>query len=486
MAAMMSICVVRVPNNAYQSIPAVNLMKKNSFASLNLTPALLQNIESLEFQAMTEIQAASLPAILSGKDVIGQAKTGSGKTIAFGLGVLSALDVKKFRIQSLILCPTRELADQVAKEIRKLARTTHNIKVLTLCGGMPIGPQIGSLEHGAHIIVGTPGRIEELLQKNKLKLVDLNTFVLDEADRMLDMGFQESLDNIISYLPKKRQTLLFSATYPAEIQAIASRVMSKPVVVKIAQSHDEKTIREFFFELEKGEHQRIQALHLLLLKHQPKSAIVFCKTKRETQELADELTELGFSVQALHGDMEQRDRDQALVRFSNKSATLLVATDVAARGLDVDNVDAVFNYQLALDPEVHVHRIGRTGRAGQEGMAFSFYHEHEIPKILLLEKYLNKSIHSDHLPGKEVLKQPTYLAEMRTLQIDGGKKQKVRAGDILGALTADKNIAAQDIGKITIFDNSAYVAVKRSIAKQALNQLQNGKIKGREFQVRLY
>ena len=321
---------------------------------------------------MTEIQAQSLPPILAGKDVIAQGKTGSGKTAAFGLGLLEKLNVKRFRIQSLVLCPTRELADQVGKEIRRLARTIHNIKVLTLCGGVPFGPQIGSLEHGAHIIVGTPGRIEDHLRKGTLHLNDLQMLVLDEADRMLEMGFQASIDAIIEQAPKQRQTLLFSATFPEQIDSISRRILIDPVTIKVESKHDDSVITQYFYKTETNE-ERMIALRLLLQQYKPKSSVVFCNTKREVQEVADELINRGFSALSLHGDLEQKDRDQALIRFANKSATILVATDVAARGLDIDNLSAVFNYNIAHDQEVHVHRIGRTGRAGSKGMAFSFY-----------------------------------------------------------------------------------------------------------------
>lgn len=465
-------------------------MDNAAFSALSLHSDLLKNLETLGYQKMTPIQAQSLPNILNNKDVIAQAKTGSGKTAAFALGLLNKLNVKQFRVQSLVLCPTRELADQVAKEIRRLARAIHNIKVLTLCGGMPFGPQIGSLEHGAHIIVGTPGRVEEHLRKGSLRLGDLTTLVLDEADRMLDMGFQPSLDAIVEQLPHKRQTLLFSATYPDQIQTISKRIMNDPVMVHVASTHDKSTIQQHFFKVN-SDKERMTALQLLLQKYQPESSVVFCNTKREAQEIADELSSLGFSALALHGDLEQRDRDQTLVRFSNKSASVLVATDVAARGLDVEALDAVINYQLARDTEVHVHRIGRTGRAGNKGVACSLYTEKEAYKVALLEDYLDQLIVGEPLPPMQLLEKPILTPSMETLQIDGGKKQKVRPGDILGALTSkddsegSESISGADVGKINIFDRSAYVAVKSDVCKLALKKLSQGKLKGRNFRARL-
>src|SRR5690606_30074118 len=388
--------------------------------------------DSLGYTAMTPVQAASLPLILAGRDVIAQAKTGSGKTAAFGLGLLARLDVQRFRVQVLVLCPTRELADQVAKEIRKLARTIHNIKVLTLCGGQPFGPQLGSLEHGAHLIVGTPGRVEEHLRKGSLQLDDLRQLVLDEADRMLDMGFQPSLDAILEQLPAQRQTLLFSATYPPGIEGLAARVLRDPERVSVESRHDADSIAQAF-HLTADDNARRQALRRLLLIHRPNAALVFCNTKQETDALATWLNEQGFSALALHGDLEQKDRDLALQRFAGGSASLLVATDVAARGLDIAGLDAVFNYHLPRDREVYVHRIGRTGRAGASGLAFSFLAPAENHKLEALSETLGLPLAPTPLPPEPRGATP-YRPAMITLQIGAGKEQKLRPGDILGAL----------------------------------------------------
>ncbi|CAH6829222.1 ATP-dependent RNA helicase DbpA [Vibrio chagasii] len=457
-------------------------MSTSKFSSIALKPELLHTLDSLGYTEMTPIQALSLPTILNGKDVIGQGKTGSGKTAAFGLGVLQNLRVKRFRVQSLVLCPTRELADQVAKEIRTLARGIHNIKVLTLCGGMPMGPQIGSLEHGAHILVGTPGRILDHLEKGRIDLSELNTLVLDEADRMLEMGFQDALDAVIDAAPKERQTLLFSATFPKQIKSVADRIMRNPEMVKVESTHDHSSIQQHFYKLE-GSEARDDALELLLLHHQPESAVVFCNTKKEVQNVTDELSHRGFSVIELHGDMEQRERDQALVQFSNKTISILVATDVAARGLDVDNLDAVFNFELSRDPEVHVHRIGRTGRAGSKGVAISFFSEKEMYRVAQIDEYMDMPIEPSELPAKTIAK--PYYSNMVTIQIDGGKKAKLRAGDILGALTGQGGIDGKSVGKINLFAMRAYVAVERSVAKKALNKIESGKMKGRQFRARI-
>ena len=432
---------------------------------------------------MTPIQAESLPSILEGKDVIAQAQTGSGKTAAFGLGLLQSLDVKDLNIQSLVLCPTRELADQVAVEVRKLARGIPNIKVLTLCGGMPIGAQLSSLEFGAHIIVGTPGRIEDLLRKEKLSLDNLKTFVLDEADRMLDMGFQASLEAIIEQIPEQRQTLLFSATFSKQIQTIAKRIMNEPVSVEVTSSHDNSSIQQHLYKVD-DDIDRMTAVRLLLMKHRPESAVIFCKTKKETTDISNELRRYGFDSLALNGDLEQRDRDQVLVRFANKSITILVATDVAARGLDIEALDLVINYQMAHDTEVHVHRVGRTGRAGSKGFACTLYAENEYHKLSQLEEYLGHSITAEELPSFDVLDREISRAVMVTFRIDAGKKKKIRPGDILGALTGENGIEGKQVGKIQVTNSWSYVAVNREVEKAALKKLTEGKLKGRSYRVR--
>ena len=455
---------------------------KTGFKNVELHAELLSNLDDLGFHSMTPIQALSLPEILDGKDVIAQAKTGSGKTAAFGLGILNKLNVRKFRVQCLILCPTRELADQVAKEIRTLGRKIHNIKVLTLCGGVAFGPQKGSLEHGAHIVVGTPGRTEEHLRKQNLSLENLTTFVLDEADRMLDMGFGESIAQIIRYLPAKRQNMLFSATYPQNIDKLAAKVMVNPQRLEAPDQHDANTIQQLLCQIT-DKSKRTEGLVSLLQKYKPDSTLVFCNTKQLADDVSLELRNLGFSARAIHGDLEQRDRDNRLVQFSNNSLSILVATDVAARGLDIDSLDLVVNYHLSRDPEVHTHRIGRTGRAGNTGLACSLFHESENYKIELLEAVLEQSLERIVIAPLDPGFRPAQPS-MATLQIDGGKKQKVRPGDLLGALTGANGIEGSAVGKISIFDRTAYVAIKRTSSKQALAVLNAGKIKGRSFRAR--
>ena len=458
-------------------------LSEYDFARLALNPALVENLASLGYQEMTPIQAQALPHVLDNKDIIARAKTGSGKTATFSLGLLNKLDVKRFRVQTLVLCPTRELADQVAAEIRKLARGIHNIKVLMLCGGVAFGPQVGSLEHGAHIIVGTPGRVEEHLRKANLNLDNLTTLVLDEADRMLDMGFQQALDDIVGYMPEQRQTMLFSATYPEKIENIAQRIMRSPVTVEVQETHSNQSIVETLYQVD-NDQSRVEAVRLLLQEHQPETTLIFCNTKVETDRVANELRTVGYEASALHGDLEQKDRDQTLACFANRSISVLVATDVAARGLDIESLDMVINYQVAQELEVHTHRVGRTGRAGAQGMACSLYTQRDKHRISQLEDYLKQKFVRAELPHIRLLREPVFAPPMVTIHIGGGKKQKLRAGDIVGALTGADGIPGSEIGKIQVGDHWAYVAVACEYGKLAFNKLSQGKLKGRSFRVR--
>ncbi len=456
-------------------------MNNSEFSSLNLSPALQENLTSLGYLQMTPIQAQSLPLVLDGKDLIAKAKTGSGKTAAFGLGLLAKLNVNRLEVQALVLCPTRELADQVAQEIRRLARALPNVKLVTLCGGTPTAPQSATLSFGAHIAVGTPGRILKHLEQGTLELSGLKTLVLDEADRMLDMGFGEDINRVISYAPLQRQTLLFSATYPEGIAQMSRGVQRNPVEVSVESLHEGSAIEQKLYEVPAG--QRLDALTWLLSHYQPSSCVVFCNTKRACNDVADHLAAKGFSALALNGDLEQRERDQVLVRFANGSATILVATDVAARGLDIKELGAVINYELTYDPEVHVHRIGRTGRAGQQGLALSLYQPNEAQRVNFIEEYQQAPMPQGDLDsiGRDI---KPIAPQMVTLSIDAGRKTKVRAGDILGALTGEGGIAGADVGKIQISEQYSYVAVKRSVASAALKRLQEGKIKGRSYRAR--
>ncbi|MCU0122648.1 ATP-dependent RNA helicase DbpA [Pseudomonas vlassakiae] len=444
---------------------------------------MLANLDALGYASMTPIQAQSLPVILRGQDLIAQAKTGSGKTAAFGIGLLNPINPRYFGCQALVLCPTRELADQVAKELRRLARAEDNIKILTLCGGVSLGPQIASLEHGAHIIVGTPGRIQQHLDKGTLVLDGLNTLVLDEADRMLDMGFFDAIASIIGKTPSRRQTLLFSATYPAGIEQLAADFMRKPQQVKVESLHADNQIEQRFIEIDPQ--QRLEAVTRVLGHYRPQSCVAFCFTKQQCEDVVAHLTAKGIVAQALHGDLEQRDRDQVLTMFANRSSSVLVATDVAARGLDIDGLDMVINVELARDAEIHVHRVGRTGRAGEKGVAVSLVAPAEGHRAQAIEDLQKSPLRWDQLDSLKNQGGAPLLPLMSTLCIAAGRKDKLRPGDILGALTGDAGIPGKQVGKIAIFDFQAFVAVERPLAKQAMQRLNSGKIKGRSLKVRI-
>ncbi len=470
----------------------------NSFAGVTLPSALTENLASLGFLAMTPVQEQALPVIIKGNDVIVRAKTGSGKTVAFGLGLLALVDVRQYRVQALIICPTRELADQVAAELRRLGRRIHNLKVLTLCGGNPLGPQIGSLAHGAHIVVGTPGRLLKHLQKNTLQTGAVTMLVLDEADRMLDMGFAEDLADIIEKIPQDRQTLLFSATYPDSIEAMSAGIQRSPVFIDVTGDEAPNAVVEHFFEValtrarpdsptgdlwpENSRPDRRVALEAFLKHFRPATALVFCNTKIECHELAEALRQCDFRALALHGDLEQREREDVLIRFANGSVSILIATDVAARGLDIKDLAAVFNFELPTQRQIYIHRIGRTARAGSTGLAVSFYNAreaHRLPQVatesavppLTLEEF-----------NAARLRPPIAPATV-SLCINGGRKNKLRPGDILGALTADGSIGADDVGKINVGEHQSYVAISNAKASAAL-ELLSGRMKGRIFKVR--
>ncbi|MFN6993542.1 MAG: ATP-dependent RNA helicase DbpA [Aquincola tertiaricarbonis] len=454
------------------------------FSRLPLPPAALENLQRLGYTAMTPIQAATLPLALAGHDLIAQAKTGSGKTAAFALALLANLNPRRFAVQSLVLCPTRELAEQVTQEVRRLARAEDHIKVLTLCGGSTMRPQLASLEHGAHIVVGTPGRIMDHLERGSLDLEALNTLVLDEADRMLDMGFFDDIAVVAKHCPPKRQTLLFSATYPEGIAKLSARFMREPREIKLAAVHAPTKIRQRFIEV--SEEQRLHAVGLLLNHYRPVSTLAFCNTKQQCRDLVEVLRAQGFSALELHGDLDQRDRDQVFIRFANRSCSVLVATDIAARGLDISQLEAVINVDITPDVDTHTHRIGRTGRADEEGWAFSLASLDEMGRVGQIEAaggFTTEWQKLDELTDADPahpLRPP-----MATIQIMGGRKEKIRAGDVLGALTKDLGYAGTQIGKININEFSTYVAVQAEIAPQACQRLAAGKVKGKSVKVRL-
>lgn len=451
------------------------------FAALGLSPGLFENLASLGYRQMTPIQAAALPPVLSGRDLIAQAKTGSGKTAAFGLGLLQSLSGPA--LQALVICPTRELADQVSRELRALARRIPNVKLLTLCGGVPIRKHRESLEHGAQIVVGTPGRLRALVERGPLRLESLKVLVLDEADRMLELGFEEDLRSLLKAAPRERQTLLFSATYPAEIEQISRGYQREPVRVTVDVEMTEAQIEQLVFQVGISAEERQQAVASLLAEYRPESALIFCNTKEECNMLARALRRAGAHALPLHSDLEQRERDEVLAVFANRSCSVLVATDVAARGLDISDLDCVIIYELSADPHAHVHRVGRTGRAGKQGLALSLYRTDDSLRLQRIEHVLQRTLDRKKLPPPVSESNERLPPSLVTLRVEGGRRDKLRAGDILGALTATGSVRGDEVGKIQILEHCSYVAVKQGAQKRAFDELSGGRIKRRRFRV---
>lgn len=454
------------------------------FEILPLKQELLENLRGLKFTSMTPIQAKSLPLMLEGKDIIAQAKTGSGKTAAFGLCLLNSLDLAQRSLHSLILCPTRELAEQVAGEIKMLARAFQNTRVLTLCGGFSATLQQKGLESGPHIVVGTPGRVLQHLEKGALNLDSLNIFTLDEADRMLDMGFHDQIMEIVSYLPKKRQSLLFSATYPDNIKNLSSEIQRNAVEIKTDVAHEADDIDQVFFEVLPSQDKN-DFLYKILSSYRPDRALVFCKTKKDTTDVAQFLINRKISAECINGDLEQNDRTEILEKFSNRSLSILVATDVAARGLDIEDLAAVINYNMPSSAEAYVHRIGRTGRAGKKGLVFSFFSQNERDQLESIESLTLKPCQLEDVAKLKFSKKYDLIPPMQTMYISGGKKDKLRPGDIVGALVGEAKINASDIGDISIHNSFTFVAIKTASIHQAIQKLKVGKIKKKKFKVGL-
>jgi ATP-independent RNA helicase DbpA len=448
-------------------------------ASLGLRPELLEAVEQAGYHELTPIQAAALPAMLAGQDVIGQAKTGSGKTAAFGLSVLQRLDPAVAATQALVLCPTRELAEQVATELRKLAKRLSHTRVQTLTGGRPIRVQLLSLAHGCQVVVGTPGRIGDHLRRGTLDLRGLTTLVLDEADRLLDMGFADEVQAIVEQCPQQRQTLLFSATLPDAIEALAAQVQRRPVRVGVASRVEPERLRQRVHTCAPA--NRWSTVADLLDLHRPEAALIFCETRDDCDALARFLSDRGASALALHGQMEQRDRDDILLQFSNGSARVLVATDVAARGLDIPALPMVIVAELSGDPESHVHRIGRTGRAGQSGLALSIVAgNHEQARLARIEAELGQPIERGATPPPSG--DLTFLAPPnRTVVLLEGRRHKLRKGDVLGALVKDAGLPPEAIGSIALTDTSCSVAIARDHEGQARRFLATARIKNRRI-----
>jgi ATP-independent RNA helicase DbpA len=455
----------------------------NSFHAFALSPALLQALDQMGFQETTPIQAQALPPMLAGKDVTGQAKTGSGKTAAFGLALLQAVDPALSRTQALVLCPTRELAEQVATELRRLAQRQANTQIVTACGGRSSRDQARALQGGAHIVVGTPGRTAKHLRTQALDVEELKVLVLDEADRMLDMGFIEEVGSIVEACPRKRQTLLFSATFPTEVSYLSDRIQRDPLVIKVESLVAPEQLEERVYECTAA--RRNQLIVDLLAEVEPTTALVFCETRGDCKKLAGFLNGRGAVALALHGEMEQRDRDDVLLQFSNGSASVLVATNIAARGLDIPELPLVIIAEVSPDPENHLHRVGRTGRAGETGLALTIIAgQKEAERLVRIEEKMGRSIPRGEIPeggkGLRFLQPPN-----RTLLILSGRKDKIRKGDVLGCLIKDAGIPSEAIGRIDLMPKACSVAIAKEYAEKAAEHIRNGRVKNKRVRVQL-
>lgn len=446
----------------------------NVFESLGLRSQLLLGVQQRGFTQMTPIQAQALPAILEGRDVTGQAQTGSGKTVAFGLGLLQQVEPDLLAAQALVLCPTRELADQVANELRLLARRLSNTRVVSVCGGRPIREQKQALERGAQVVVGTPGRVLDHVGKGSIALTALKVVVLDEADRMLDMGFADQVNEVVAACPQKRQTLLFSATFPEAIDAMVGMLQHDPVRVVTQAAVPADLLQQRVYFGDPGERHDVVAK--VLAHHRPESVLIFCETRRSCDQIARFLTGRGASALALHGALEQQERDDVMVQFANGSVRILVATDVAARGLDIAELPAVLVAEPSPDPDSHVHRIGRTGRAGALGLALTLVcgpaDQRSLDRIEEAHGVLTRGASLDQ--GSAV----QFLAPInRTVLLRVGRKDKVRKGDVLGALIKEAGLPPEAIGQIDLRPKTTAVAIRRDLADKALKWLQNGRVK---------
>jgi ATP-dependent RNA helicase DbpA len=454
------------------------------FGALGMRPELLVGIERLGFTEMTDIQARALPAALAGRDLVGTARTGSGKTTVFGLALLQRLDLADRSPQALILCPTRELAQQLTGVIRSLAVGLEGARVIPITGGAPSRPQRDALEAGAHVIIGTPGRVLHNLEMGRIATQGLRCLVLDEADRMLDMGFEEEVNAIIATLPTDRQTLLFTATWPPAMSRLSARIQQDPEEVGAKALVDDALLRQSAIFCERQ--ARRETLCMVLADRTPVPTLVFCETRQQCNELTEYLRQQGAAALTLHGELEQRDRDDVLARLRNESARILVATNVAARGLDLDGLGLVVCFELSPDPSVHIHRVGRTARASAQGEAVSLVAgPREARRLDDIEALVGSKIPRVDVSGARTVSLAAWTAPYRTLAIRGGRKDKLRPGDILGALTRDVKLAGDDVGKIEVKDHRSWVAVRSAVAARAATALSATRIKKRRFRVHL-
>lgn len=524
-------------------------METIKFEQLEIQQEILKAITDMGFEEATPIQAKSIPVILEGKDIVGQAQTGTGKTASFGIPILQNVNPKSKTLQAIVLCPTRELAIQVADELRKLSKYLHGIKVLPIYGGQDITKQIRSIKAGTQIIIGTPGRVMDHMRRKTMKLDHVKMVALDEADEMLNMGFREDIETILNEIPEERQTILFSATMPKPIMDITKRFQKDAQIIKVVKKElTVPNIEQYYYEVRPK--NKAEILARLLDIYNPNLSVVFCNTKRMVDELVDDLQGRGYFAEGLHGDLKQSQRDRVMNGFRNGKTEILVATDVAARGIDVDDVDAVFNYDIPQDDEYYVHRIGRTGRAGRTGIAFSFVSGREVYKLKEIQRYCKTKIKAQPIPSitdvteakvSKVFEKVTTIIEegglesyidmveeavnvsdyttmdlaaaflkmvmgenemadaqeqgaldfentgaeegMVRLFINIGKNQKVRPGDILGAIAGESGMPGKLVGCIDMFDKYTFVEVPREFAMDVLNAMKHAKIKGKSINI---
>ena len=525
-------------------------METVRFEEMGLSEEIQKAVRYMGFEEASPIQAKAIPAMISGIDLIGQAQTGTGKTAAFGIPILEKVDPKLKKLQAIVLCPTRELAIQVADEIRNLSRYMHGIKVLPIYGGQDIVKQIRSLKSGTQIVIGTPGRVMDHMRRKTMKLDFVHTVVLDEADEMLNMGFREDIEFVLSGVPEERQTVLFSATMPKPIMEITKKFQNNAKVIKVTKKElTVPNIEQYYYDVKPKKKEEV--LSRLLDIYSPRLSVVFCNTKKQVDLLVNALLGRGYFAAGLHGDMKQEQRDRVMQGFRTGKTEILVATDVAARGIDVDEVEAVFNYDLPQDDEYYVHRIGRTGRAGREGRAFSFVSGKEVYKLKEIQRYCKTKIYAQKVPSlndvantkmENILDDVERVIEQEDLDMminaieervnnseftamdmaaaflkiccgmtednknteendwefgdtgagkDGmvrlfiniGKKQRVRPGDILGAIAGESGMDGKLIGTIDMYDKYTFVEVPREYAREVLNAMKNVKIKGKTVAV---
>ncbi len=418
-------------------------MTNLKFEELQLSKQLIRAVKDMGFEEATPIQSKAITKILEGKDIIGQSQTGTGKTAAFGLPCIDMIDVDNKKLQAVVLSPTRELAIQICEEFRKFLKYKDDIKVLPVYGGQPIERQIGALKKGVQIVVGTPGRVMDHINRRTLKMETVKMVVLDEADEMLDMGFREDIETILDKVPDDRQTVLFSATMAPEIMDLTDRYLINPELIKVARKElTVPNIEQIYFEIK--EKTKVEATSRLMDMYNPELVVIFCNTKKRVDELVEHLQGRGYFAEGLHGDLKQIQRDIVMKKFRNRTIEILVATDVAARGIDVDDVDMVINYDLPQDEEYYVHRIGRTGRAGRSGRAFSFVVGREIYKLRDIMKYTKAKVKLGKLPSL------TDIEEAKTNNFIEKVKKVIEEGRLTKYINIVENIINEDISAVDI------------------------------------